>query len=77
MCLEDNYKQIIEAKKHADLVSQKERVANDVASSLNKFFAKYKKDSGTYELRLAELRDDINKAYGDIRHLINDINEIL
>ena len=24
-----------------------------------------------------ELRDDINKAYGDIRHLINDINEIL
>ena len=48
-------------KKHADLVSQKEKVANDVASSLNEFFAKYKKNSGTYELRLAELRDDINK----------------
>ena len=48
-------------KQHATLVSQKEKVANDVASSLNEFFAKYKKNSGTYELRLAELRDDINK----------------
>jgi DNA repair exonuclease SbcCD ATPase subunit len=48
-------------KQYADLVSQKEKVANDVASSLNEFFAKYKKNSGTYELRLAELRDDINK----------------
>lgn len=48
-------------KQLADLVSQKEKVANDVASSLNEFFAKYKKNSGTYELRLAELRDDINK----------------
>ena len=48
-------------KQHADLVSQKEKVANDVTSSLNEFFAKYKKNSGSYELRLAELRDDINK----------------
>lgn len=48
-------------KQHAALVSQKEKVANDVASSLNEFFAKYKKNSGTYELRLAELRDDIDK----------------
>jgi DNA repair exonuclease SbcCD ATPase subunit len=48
-------------KQHADLVTQKEKVANDVASSLNEFFAKYNKNSGTYELRLAELRDDINK----------------
>ena len=48
-------------KKHAELVRQKEKVANDVASSLNEFFTKYKKNSGSYELRLAELRDDINK----------------
>ena len=48
-------------KQHATLVSQKEKVANDVASSLNEFFAKYKKNSGTYELRLAELRDEIDK----------------
>lgn len=48
-------------KQHADLVSQKEKGANDVASSLNEFFAKYNKNSGSYELRLAELRDDINK----------------
>ena len=48
-------------KQHADLVTQKEKVANDVASSLNEFFTKYNKNSGTYELRLAELRDDVNK----------------
>ena len=48
-------------KQHADLVSQKEKAVNDVASSLNEFFAKYNKNSGTYELRLAELRDEINK----------------
>ncbi|MBQ9520618.1 MAG: AAA family ATPase [Acholeplasmatales bacterium] len=48
-------------KQHADLVSQKEKATNDVASSLNEFFAKYSKNSGTYELRLAELRDEINK----------------
>ena len=48
-------------KQHADLVSQKENAANDAASSLNEFFAKYNKNSGTYELRLAELRDEINK----------------
>ncbi len=48
-------------KEHTDLINQKEKAANDVALILNEFFGKYNKNSGTYELRLAELRDEINK----------------
>ena len=65
-------------KAHDKLVSQKENEANDVASTLNEFFAKYNKNSGTYELRLAELRDEIKQQkYNDLLEKIRNKKESL
>lgn len=48
-------------KEHENLVSENEKVITSISTSLNEFFAKYNKNNGTYELRLAELRDEIAK----------------
>ena len=46
-------------KAHMNLVNEKENEANLVAKNLNEFFLKYNKNNGSYEFRLAELKDDI------------------
>lgn len=46
-------------KAYVALVTEKEKAVDQVAGGLTGFFAKYNKNNGTYELRLAELRDEI------------------
>ena len=48
-------------KEHQAILNKKEELVSQKAKELNTFFEKYGKTNGTYELKIAELRDEISK----------------
>ncbi len=48
-------------KRHEETIKEKEEELRKIAEGLDAFFAKYEKTSGSYALRIEELRDEISK----------------